>query len=98
MVVVRASDVRVPGVLVLPLGLALIVVVSQIATYWDLTAELATPLVVAIALPGLLTCLPRLRAVRVDRWALGAAAGVFAVFAAPVALSGEATFAGYTLL
>ena len=35
---------------------------------------------------------------RVDPWALGAAVAVFAVFAAPVVLSGQATFAGYITL
>jgi hypothetical protein len=36
--------------------------------------------------------------VRPDLWALGTAVAVFAVFAAPVVLSGEATFAGYIKL
>jgi hypothetical protein len=35
---------------------------------------------------------------RLDRWALAAAAIVFAVFAAPIVLTGEPTFAGYTIL
>ena len=33
-----------------------------------------------------------------DRWALAAALGIFAVFAAPVVLSGQPTFAGYIKL
>ena len=39
-----------------------------------------------------------IRRSRPDLWALGTAIGVFAVFAAPVVLSGEATFAGYIKL
>ena len=35
---------------------------------------------------------------RVDGWASPPRPGVFAVFAAPVVLSGEATFAGYIKL
>ena len=37
-------------------------------------------------------------AARVDRWVAGAALAVFGVFAAPVVLSGSATFLGYTVL
>jgi len=42
--------------------------------------------------------LGRRRPLRVDPWALGTAVAVFAVFAAPVVLSGQATFAGYITL
>ena len=43
-------------------------------------------------------CSGRSGAARADLWALGTAIAVFAVFAAPVVLSGEATFAGYIKL
>jgi hypothetical protein len=98
LLVERSAAIRLPGVLLLPLGLALIVVLSQIVTYWDATAEVAAPLVVAAAVAGIALSRARLREARIDPWARAAAAAVFGVFAAPVVLSGEATFAGYTLL
>ncbi|HSB38651.1 MAG TPA: hypothetical protein VLD13_06140 [Gaiellaceae bacterium] len=72
------------------------ILAAQFATLADATAELAGPLVVALALAGLLLSRwwrpsPRL-------WAPAAAVGVYAVFAAPVVLSGRATFAGYIKL
>ena len=88
-----------PGVLILPLGTAGLVVASQLTTYLDWTAELTTPrgrrarrrrLRPRSAAPS--------RARRSTRGRLAAAVGVFAVFAAPIVLSGEATFAGYTVL
>lgn len=94
LLVERGAGVRLPGTLVLPVGLAALIVVASLATAWSVVAPLATPLVVALALAGY--------AVGARRWrwspALAAAAGVFAVFAAPVVLSGNATFAGYGVL
>src|SRR5688572_17575195 len=84
--------------LMFPLGLALIVAITQVVTYRDATAELATPLVLAAAVAGFASSGSRFWSARVDRWAAGAAGAVFVVFAAPVVLAGEATFAGYTLL
>ena len=72
------------------------ILAAQFATLADATAELAGPLVVALAIAGLLL-VPPWRA-RVEAWAWGAAAGAFAVFAAPIVLSGRATFGGYIKL
>jgi hypothetical protein len=86
-----------PGALVLPLGLAAIIVVAQLATTFDSTAELATPLAVALAVLGLWlsrgASLPRPSVPEAV-----AALGVFVVYALPVVASGEATIAGYTKL
>jgi hypothetical protein len=92
----RAAGIRLPGVLLVPVGFAVIVIAAQIATSSDATAELATPLVVALAAAGFV--LGAWRGRTVDGWALGAALAVFAVFAAPVVLTGEATFTGYIKL
>jgi hypothetical protein len=73
-----------------------VILAAQFATLADATAELAGPLVVALALAGLLLSAPWRS--RPDSWAAGAAAGVFAVFAAPFVLSGRATFGGYIKL
>ncbi len=80
----------------LPLGLALVILAGEFATLTDTTAELAAPLAAGLAIAGLL--LGPIRRSRPDLWALGTAIAVFAVFAAPVVLSGEATFAGYIKL
>src|SRR4051794_26392987 len=74
------------------------ILVSQACTYWDATAGLATPLVLALTVAGLIVGRARLLALRPDRWAVAAAAGVYAVFGAPVFLSGDPTFAGYGVL
>jgi hypothetical protein len=88
---------RLPGALVLPAGLAAIVVVGQFTTLSDATAELTVPVVVVLAVLGAGFSLPW-RFGHPSWWATGAALAVFAVFAAPVVLSGEPTFAGYIKL
>jgi hypothetical protein len=80
----------------LPAGLTVVIVAAEFATLADATAELAGPLVIALTVAGLLLRPPWRD--RPEPWALAAAAGVFAVFAAPVVLSGRATFAGYIKL
>jgi hypothetical protein len=74
------------------------VVVGQLLTIADGTAELATPAVVALAAAGGALSLRRLRESRIDPWAVGCAALAFVGFGLPVLLSGEATFAGYIKL
>jgi len=91
-----ASGSRLPRPLLLPAGLTVVILAAQFATLTDATAELAGPLVVALALAGLLLSRSWRRLPR--PWAPAAAVGVFAVFAAPVVLSGRATFAGYIKL
>ncbi len=80
----------------LPVGLTVVILAAQFTTLADATAELTGPLVIALAVAGLLLRPPWRD--RLEPWALGAAAGVFAVFAAPIVLSGRATFAGYIKL
>ena len=88
---------RLPGLLLAPAGFAAIVALTDLATATAATAPLATPLVAALALAGIgLTCPWRGR--RPEPWALGAALAVFAVYAAPVVLSADPTFAGYIKL
>jgi hypothetical protein len=94
----RAAGFRLPGVLVLPVGMAGIVVVTQLTTYRSPTAELTLPLLVIGAGAGLWLGRERLRGLKLDRWAAGAFAAVLALYGAPVLLSGHATFLGYTIL
>jgi hypothetical protein len=89
---------RLPGTLLLPVGYAFTVTTAQLPAQFDETAELGAPLVVALTVAGLALGAERLRGCRPDPWAAGCAVAVFAVFAAPVVLSGEATFTGYIRL
>jgi hypothetical protein len=98
LLVERLSAIQLPGVLLVPVGLAMIVVVARAAMRLDLTAELGTPLVVTATVAGYLLGRDRLRFAALDRWAIGAAVAVFGIYAAPVVLSGSATFLGYTVL
>jgi hypothetical protein len=90
--------VSLPRGLLPGLGLAAIIVVAQplleIASVWGL----AVPVVIAGALIGFAGAVRGRHAWRLRRPAVVAAVGVFLVFAAPVVLSGEATFPGYIKL
>jgi hypothetical protein len=88
---------RLPGAALIPLGLCAIVVAGVLATAISALAPATTPLVIAIALAGFAWGRP-LRDLRPDPWAAAAAIAVFAVFAAPIVVSGQATFAGYIKL
>jgi len=95
----RLSAAALGGALVAPLGLAAIVVVTRAATVSDTTAEMATPLVILLAVLGFYLARDRFRDWRgLDGWAVIAALVVFAIYAAPIILSGSASFAGYTIL
>jgi hypothetical protein len=91
------SATRLPGGLLVPAGFAVLVVAAPFAALSARTAALAAPLTVALAVIGLGTS-ARLRALRPDGWAAGTFAAAYAVFAAPIVLSGRATFAGYIKL
>jgi hypothetical protein len=93
----RLARVRVPGALLIPLGLAAIVVAGSLTTATDATAELTAPLAAALAVAGFASS-SRWRSERPDPWVVLAATVVFGVYGAPVLLSGEATFAGYIRL
>jgi len=87
----------VPPALLLPLGFVVVSLLAQFALLFHPTVFLATPAVAVCALAGFALSFPfDLR--RLDRFAAGAAAGVYAVFAAPFVLSGRATFGGYIKL
>src|SRR5688500_7101384 len=93
----RLTGLRMPGALIPAIGLAVLIVVAQFLTLLHATAELATPAIVALAVAGFaLWGIPRLGSL--DLWAVTVAIAVFAVFAAPIVLSGDATFAGYIRL
>ncbi|MEI7760094.1 MAG: hypothetical protein WCJ67_04910 [Thermoleophilia bacterium] len=93
----QASGVRLPGALLLPGGFAVIVIATQFAHLTDQTAGMVTPLVLALAIAGYGLGFPRQRQ-GIDPWLATTAACVYAVFAAPVVLSGRLTFLGYMKL
>jgi hypothetical protein len=105
LLVERVAGAPIRGVLLLPVGFASIVVASQVTTYWGATTFLATPLVVALAVAGYILGRRRLwptayglRPTPYGLWPVATGLGVFATYAAPVVLTGSATFLGYTLL
>ena len=93
----RASRRAIPGSLIVPVGLAVIVVAGDLLTRWADAASLTPWALVALAVAGFVLGLrDRLRA---PEWSpVAVALSVFAVYAAPIVLSGEATFAGYVTL
>ncbi|MDP9243515.1 MAG: hypothetical protein M3O77_00350 [Chloroflexota bacterium] len=93
----RASGLRLPGPLLLPYGLAVLIVIALFTTMSGATAGLTMPAVAVAAAAGAALSLRRPRP-RLDGWALAAGVGVYAVYAAPLVLSGRATFAGYIKL
>jgi hypothetical protein len=93
----RAAGRRIPGPLLMPAGLALVMVVAGFTTATDSTAELTVPLACVLGAAGLFLS-GRQRPRGVDGWAIGVAVGVYLAFALPVVASGEATFAGYVKL
>ena len=98
LLVERIGRTRLPGALLIPTGLAALIVIARAAMSLDATAELATPVVIVGAVAGLVLGRARLWPLQLDPWATGAALLTFAVFAAPVVLGGSASFAGYTIL
>ena len=91
-----ASGERLPGALLLPAGLAVVILAGEFATLTGATALLAGPLAVALAAAGLIVRPPW--PVRCWRAPVAAAVGTFGAFAAPTVLSGRATFDGYIKL
>jgi hypothetical protein len=89
----RVAGGGLPGPLLVPAGLAVVMVVGQFMTVASFSAKLATPLVVALALVGFV--LSRSERPRLDWWAAGCGLGAFAVYGAPIVLSGDPTVAGY---
>jgi len=97
LLVQRAAGGRLPGALLVPAGFAGIVVVSQLGTGLDLLSDVTPILVALLAVAGFALGRRRLAEGAVDWWAAGAAVAVYLLVAAPVLLSGTATFAAYGL-
>jgi hypothetical protein len=92
----QLAGIRLPGVLLLPLGFAGIVVAALFTTSLDATARLTAPAAIALAVAGFALSWPGRR--RPDGSAAAAALGAFLAVGAPVLATGRATFAGYITL
>jgi hypothetical protein len=90
--------VRLPGALIPVVGLAVILVVGPFPIATDATAELVTPIVVALAVAGLTLSRAWTRLRQIDGWALAVAVAAFLIYGSPVLLSGDATFTGFIKL
>jgi hypothetical protein len=93
----RVSSLRLPGTLVLPCGFAVLALVAQLATMSAATARFAVPAVLVTAAAGFGLSFREWRR-PLDGWAAVAALAALAAYAAPIVLSGQATFAGYIKL
>ena len=91
-----AAREALPGALVLPVGFAVLILAGELATLSGATAGLAGPFVVVLAIAGLLLAPPW--PLRAWGWPAAAATATYAVYAAPIVLSGQATFGGYIKL
>jgi hypothetical protein len=89
---------RLPASALPAAGLAALIVLGTALTVADSTAELAAPACVALAVAGFATAVALRQPVPRGLWPFAAAAAAFAVYAAPVVLSGEATIAGFIKL
>jgi hypothetical protein len=92
----RIAGERLPGAMLLPAGFAVVIVAASLTTASATAAGLTSPLVVALAAAGFASSITLRR--RPSAWACGGALAVFLVYAAPIVLSGRATFAGYISL
>ena len=92
----RAAGRRLPGPLLLPVGLVAITVVAGFTTWSGRTAGLTVPVLVGVAVLGFGVGLRSMR--RADPYAVACALVAFVAVGAPVLASGEATFTGYVKL
>src|SRR3954451_25462325 len=91
----RLGAWRLSGALLLPVGFATLVAIARLLTASATTARLALPVIVVLAVAGLVLSARNLRRRVPDRSLAVAALGIFLVFGAPVFMSGNPTFAGY---
>jgi hypothetical protein len=90
--------VRIRRLLLPGLGLCVLILAGQLTTLTETTAGLTAPVAVVLAAAGFVAARPWREIPKPAKGPLIAAGAVFAVYAAPVVLSGEATVAGYIKL
>jgi hypothetical protein len=102
LLVERASGGPLPAMLLVALGAAALIVVSQLSTYVAPIARATPYLLLAVALAGLLVGWQRLRTLvrawRASLWQLLVCPLAYALALAPVLLAGRPTFSSYMAL
>ncbi len=98
LLVEEAAGTRLRSGLRLPTGLALIIVAGLFTTATRSTAQLTVPLAVALAVAGFLLATRRRGKIRPRPARAILAAATYAAYAAPVVMTGQATFTGYVKL
>lgn len=93
----RAAGGVVPGVLLPVVGLAALVIVAELCTFWEATAPLVPYAFLVVGVGGLIAGRHRLMTARPDWWLVSASVAVYAMVCAPVLLHGDVTLAGYLL-
>ncbi|MEA2314906.1 MAG: hypothetical protein QOI03_1598 [Solirubrobacteraceae bacterium] len=98
----RCSGERLPGTLLLAVGAAALIAVSQLSTYISALAPATPYLLLALAAGGFVLARSRLRALarsaRATPWPVIASLLVYAAALAPVLLAGRPTFSSYLAL
>lgn len=97
LLVSRASGTALPSPLLAPVGFTVVVLVGEMCSIATWLADLAAPAAAILAIAGFLLGRAELRG-SFERFAVYAALGAFAVYAAPIVFSGEPTFTGYIKL
>src|SRR5687767_11053493 len=93
----RIADGRLPGVLLVPLGLGGLIVVAELFAWHAATGGLTPFALLACGIAGFALGIPRLSGLRPDPWVALASLGAYIALCAPVLLSGHVTMAGYLL-
>jgi hypothetical protein len=91
----RLTGRPLPTVLLLPLGLAVMVVVSQLTTQLSFSAPLTPWVLLAVAIAGWVVGWRSVRRTPFQAWPFALGIGVYLTTIAPVLLSGEATLSAY---
>ncbi|MGH2871736.1 MAG: hypothetical protein ACRDL5_04670, partial [Solirubrobacteraceae bacterium] len=93
-----AAGYELPGTIIVSVGLCLIVFVSLFASTNETSAPLAMPVTLVLAAAGYVLRWRRAISMRPEGWPLAVGIAIFCVCAAPVVLTGNATFLGYFVL
>jgi hypothetical protein len=93
----RVSGGALPGVLLVPFGLAVLVIAGELLSYATFTATVIAPVMAVLALAGLALGRERIKRRKLDVWAIGAALVAYGIACAPVLFAGRPTMGGYLL-
>ena len=93
----RVAGGAVPGALLVPLGLAGLVVVAELFAWQPATGSLTPFALLICGIAGFALGLARLRSLRPNWWLIAAAVAAYVALCGPVLLSGHVTMAGYLL-